>query len=138
MHEMFTYNRVKRWLLDESYAWERVFNVFENVINVPDIILVYPKNFYRNNLESVDIYFFSKNCIYNMHSSTYGKKFEIIAIMPHDIYKIKLDIEGDDNVLLTIGIRDEEILLSSKEDANQMQSYKYAEALLEIAKIYTT
>mgnify|MGYP000400250025 CR=1 FL=1 len=138
MHQMFTYNRVKEWLLGESYAWDRVFDIFEKVVNVPDIIIAYPKSLYRNNLENINIYFFSKGHIYSIYSSTNGKDYEINDINPRNICKIKLNISGNDNVVLAIAINNEEILLSSKEDANQMQSYKYAETLLEIAKIYTT
>lgn len=138
MHEIFKYNRVKERLFRESYSWERVFNVIETVINVSDIILTYPKNLYQNDFENVNVYFFCKTCIYNMSSLTNGRKFEIIAIKPETVSKFKLENTEDDNVILTFCIGNEEIVLSSKNDTSEYHSYKYAEALIEIVKIYTT
>jgi len=138
MHEIFTYNRVKERFYRQSYSWERVFNVIERVINVSDIMVTYPKNLYQDDLESTNVYLFSKNCIYNICSLTNGKEFEIITIKPDNITNFKLNFIEDNNVMLTLCLGDEEIILSSKEDASEYLSYKYADVLLEIVKIYST
>lgn len=138
MYEIFSYNRVKERLFRESYSWERVFNVIEKVITVSEIMLIYPKNLYKNDFESVIIYFFCKTCIYYMSSLTNGRNFEIIALKPDTVSKFKLENTEHDSVILTFCIGNDEIILSSKDDTSEYHSYKYAEALLEIVKIYTT
>ena len=137
MHEIFIYERVKGRLLRESYSWERAFTVIEKVINISDIVLTYPINFYQDNQESTSIYIFNRNYIYHICSQSNGKKFGIKVLKPENISDMSLSVGEDDDVSLTIVLNNENIVLSSKDNTNQYHSYKYAEALVEITTIYS-
>ena len=137
MHEMFSYKRVKERLLRESYYWDRVFTTIENFINTTQVAISYPKNLYLKKGGNISLYLFTKSCIYCINFLESENEFDIRIIKVDNIIEMNLKVKKDGNVVLTIYLKDENIQLSSKDDTNEYQSYKYAEALLEIAKIYS-
>lgn len=137
MHEIFTYQRVKGRLFRESYSWEKVFITLEKVISFSDIVLTYAINLYVDKPGSKSIYLFSRNYIYQICSQKDSNEFKITVFKAENISEMSLSIIEDDDVNLSIVLNKKNIILSSKDDTNQYHSYKYAEALVEIAGIYS-
>ncbi|GAB6152939.1 hypothetical protein JCM17380_16890 [Desulfosporosinus burensis] len=138
MHEMFKYDRVKKTLCSNSYAWESAIAVLEKLINVPDIILTYPINLYDDDWHgSVSVFFFTRNYIYHMYFQSGNKEFPIRVFKSENISEIVLSIKGESAVSLKIVLKDEYIVLSSQDAPNNYTSHKYADALVQIGAIFS-
>lgn len=136
MSEIFTYSYIKSVLTTQHYLWEYYFELIERVIIPSEVLIAYSKNLYNGDVKEKNIYFFLKNCIYNLIFEN-SKSLRIIAYNPKNILKIIIDIQGKVNATLKMNFLDEEILLSGSDGINGYQDYEYVQALLEIAKLYS-
>ena len=129
---------LKNYLSKYSSLWRRIFTIADNLVNADDIVIVYPKDYLKEDeKEKFLIYCFSKNFIYVLNSDTNSDESLIRILKSCDITELLVKIGKRDEVELTIKFDKEEIKLSNVSDADLSWKYDMSKVIVQIAQIYT-